>query len=89
MLDEIIKRISENPGIIQENVLILQVFTCEQELRVKPYIGVVRAKNVIDYLEARLGLARRKCLILDDGPNPYDRDCRVGSGMNIYLQRGV
>lgn len=87
-LNDIVVRIRTNPDIIKYNILVLQVFTCVKERQVKPYLGVVRAQRLIDYLEKELGLSRRKCLILDEGPSEFDTNCTVGAGINVYLKPG-
>lgn len=87
-LNDLVVRIRTNPDIIKYNLLVLQVFTCKKEANVKPYIGVVRAQMLINYLETELGLSRRKCLILDDGPSQFDENCTAGSGINVYLRPG-
>jgi len=78
--------IRQYPGIISTHLLVIQVFSCEKELAVKPYLGVCRAQVIVDQLENHLGLARKKCLIRDGGVNAYDPDCLVGSGVNLYLR---
>ena len=88
VLQDLVVRIRANPDIIKYNNLILQVFTCSKESNVKPYIGVVRAQQLVDYLEQELGLSRRKCLILDEGPSQFDEACDFGSGINVYLRPG-
>lgn len=86
VLNDIIVRIQTNPDIIKYNVLVLQVFTCSKERNVKPYLGVVRAQQLVDYLEKELGLSRRKCLIMDEGSSEFDEKCTFGSGINVYLK---
>ena len=85
-LQEIQTLIKLTPGIIKTNLLVIQIFTCPQELVVKPYIGVCRGQVIIDYLEEMVGMPRKKCLIRDAGANQYDEKCLVGSGVNIYLK---
>jgi len=85
-LREIAKMISFTPGIIKTNLLVIQIFSCEKELAVKPYLGVCRGQVVVDYLAKQIGMPRKKCLIQDGGANTYDKDCLAGSGVNIYLK---
>lgn len=85
-LDEIVKLISLQPQMVQRTFVVIQVFTCEQELRVKPYLGVVRAKRVIDYLSTKCNMHRKKFLIQDRGANPLDKDCVAGSGLTLFLK---
>lgn len=75
-----------SPGMMRRTLLVIQVFTCEQELAVKPYIGVCRGQVVIDYLEEAIGLSRKKCLVRDVGSNPLDTDCLAGSAVTLYLK---
>ncbi|MDX1905737.1 MAG: hypothetical protein SF053_01795 [Bacteroidia bacterium] len=74
------------PAILRTNLLVIQIFTCEQELDVKPYIGICRGQVIIDYLEKTLGIPRKKCLIRDLASANYDPDCLAGSGMTLYLK---
>ncbi len=85
-MEKLVKQIQQSPEMIRRNMLIIQVFTCEEELKVKPYIGVVRGQVLIDYLEKTVEMPRKKCLIQDNGKNPYDTECVAGSGANLYLQ---
>jgi hypothetical protein len=78
--------ILQYPGVIATHLLVIQVFSCEKELATKPYLGVCRGQVVVDQLEKKLGLSRKKCLIRDGGINAYDPDCLVGSGVNLYLR---
>ena len=78
--------IAKVPAMIHHNVIVIQVFTCEQEIRVKPYIGACRGQVIVDYFEEVLNLSRKKCLILDSGRNAFDTDCLAGSGVNLYLK---
>jgi len=74
------------PEVIKHNVLIIQAFTCEEELNVKPYLGVCRAYKVAEFLASSLGIPRRKCFIQYKGKEHFDKDCIAGSGINIYLK---
>ncbi|MEM7655587.1 MAG: hypothetical protein AAF399_05615 [Bacteroidota bacterium] len=85
-LQEMMQLIRQYPGTIATHLLVIQVFSCEQELAVKPYLGVCRAQVVIDLLEKELGLSRKKCLIRDGGINAFDPECLAGSGVNLYLR---
>ncbi|MEM6262580.1 MAG: hypothetical protein AAGI38_08745 [Bacteroidota bacterium] len=87
-LDQLASLIKQNPGIIRTNNLIIQVFTCAKEDKAKPYIGTVRAQVIVDYLEQTIGMPRKKCLIQDSGVSPYDKECKSGSGVNLYLRPG-
>ncbi|MEO0896509.1 MAG: hypothetical protein AAFY71_08940 [Bacteroidota bacterium] len=85
-LDKVVNVVLRQPQIIQRTFIVLQVFTCEQELNVKSYLGVVRAKQITDYLTQKLGMPRKKILIQDRGANPLDKDCLAGSGMTLFLK---
>lgn len=85
-LDAIVKLVSLQPQMVQRTFIVIQVFTCEQELHVKPYLGVVRAKRVIDYISSRCNMPRKKFLIQDRGANPLDQDCVAGSGLTLFLK---
>lgn len=85
-LRQMAKLISVTPGLIKTNLLVIQIFSCEKELKVKPYLGVCRGQVVIDYLVNQIGMPRKKCLIQDGGANAYDKECLAGSGVNIYLK---
>ena len=85
-MEKLVKQIQQSPEMVRRNMLIIQVFTCEEELKVKPYIGVVRGQVIIDYLEKAVEMPRKKCLIQDNGKNPYDTECVAGSGANLYLR---
>jgi hypothetical protein len=83
---EIVELARVSPVLFQKNLLVLQIFTCEKELKVKPYLGVCRGQVVIDFLEKEIGMPRKKCLIRDGGANPLDPDCLAGSGVLLYLK---
>lgn len=85
-LRKMAKMISVTPGLVKTNLLIIQIFSCEKELKVKPYLGVCRGQVVIDYLVNQIGMPRKKCLIQDGGANAFDKECLAGSGVNIYLK---
>ena len=85
-LKELSDLIRLTPGIIKTNVLVIQIFSCEQELNIKPYLGVCRGQVIIDYLEKAVGMPRKKCLIQDGGANSYDKKCLAGSGANLYIK---
>lgn len=85
-LEELTTLISQYPGIIATHLLVVQIFSCEKELEIKPYLGVCRGQVVVDYLEQKLGLSRKKCLIRDGGKNAFDPDCTTGSGTYLYLR---
>lgn len=74
------------PALVKNTVLVIQIFTCEKELNVKPYIGVCRGQVIIDYLEKSIGMPRKKCLIRDTGASSFDKECLAGSGGNLYLK---
>lgn len=80
------KLINSTPGVIKNNLLVIQIFSCEKEIKVKPYLGVCRAQVIVDYLEKQIGMPRKKCLIIDAGPNSYDKECLAGSGVNMYIK---
>ncbi|MEM8892079.1 MAG: hypothetical protein AAGD28_29140 [Bacteroidota bacterium] len=82
------KMINTTPGLVKENLLVIQIFSCEKELKVKPYLGVCRGQVIVDYLQQQIGMPRKKCLIQDGGANSYDKECLAGSGVNIYLKPG-
>lgn len=86
LLEQTAVLIRSTPALVHSNVLVLQVFTCEEELLAKPYIGVVRAKLIVDYLEQELGLSRKKCYIQDTGASAFDEDCTAGSGLHLVLR---
>lgn len=86
-LAQLAAQINQSPGIIRNNLLIIQTFTCPEELTAKPYIGAVRGQVIIDYLEKKIGLNRKKCFIQESG-STQDPNCLAGSGANIYLQDG-
>lgn len=86
IMTALVRKIQPYPGMFRSNILIIQVFGCEKELNVKPYLSVVRGQVMIDYLVENLKIPRKKCLIQDLGPSPYDKDCLSGSGANIYLR---
>ncbi|MEM7374715.1 MAG: hypothetical protein AAF587_39350 [Bacteroidota bacterium] len=78
--------IRQYPGIIATHLMVVQIFSCEKELKIKPYLGVCRGQVVVDYLEKELGLSRKKCLIRDGGKNTFDPNCSTGSGTYLYLR---
>ncbi len=86
-LAQLASNIMQYPAIIRDNLLVIQTFTCPLELKIKPYIGAVRGQVIIDYLEKKIGLNRKICLIQESGATA-DIDCLAGSGANIYLQDG-
>ncbi|MDX2284455.1 MAG: hypothetical protein NW241_09845 [Bacteroidia bacterium] len=75
-----------SPVIMRNTVMVIQIFTCEEERKVKPYIGVCRGQVIIDYLESSVGMPRKKCLIRDGGASAFDPECVAGSGANVYLR---
>ena len=85
-LQKVAEFIRITPDLVKTNLLIIQTFTCEKELKVKPYIAAVRGQVVIDFLEKAIGMPRKKCLIRDTGSNAFDKDCLAGSGVNLYLK---
>lgn len=85
-LRKLAKMISQTPGLIKTNQLVIQIFSCEKELKVKPYLGVCRGQVIIDYLVNQIGMPRKKCLIQDGGANAYDKECVAGSGVNLYIK---
>ncbi|MCI4670454.1 MAG: hypothetical protein MRZ79_20125 [Bacteroidia bacterium] len=85
-LDALVKLIQTKPQMVQRTFIVIQVFTCEKELKVKPYLGVVRAKRIVDDLSTRCNMPRKKFLIQDRGANPLDRDCLAGSGLTLFLK---
>ena len=85
-LKKIAELIRITPDLVKTNLIIIQTFTCEKELKIKPYIGTARGQVVIDFLEKTIGMPRKKCLIRDAGVNVYDKDCLAGSGVNVYLR---
>ena len=85
-LQELQTLIKVSPAIVKTNLLVIQIFTCPQELAVKPYLGVCRGQVIIDYLEETIGMPRKKCLIRDGGANQYDEKCLAGSGANLYIK---
>lgn len=87
-LRDLAKLLNMTPGVISNNLLVIQIFSCEKELKIKPYLGVCRGQVIVDYLESQIGMPRKKCLIQDGGANAFDKGCLAGSGVNIYLQRG-
>lgn len=85
-LAELSQLIRQYPQMFRSNLLMVQVFTCEKELAIKPYLGACRGQVVIDYLEQQVGLPRKKCLIQETGSSAYAQDCEAGSGVNLYLK---
>jgi hypothetical protein len=85
-LQQMAEVIKVTPDLVKTNLLIIQTFTCEKELKIKPYLGTVRGQVIIDFLEKTIGMPRKKCLIRDAGSNPLDKDCVAGSGVNVYLR---
>lgn len=85
-LHELVEVIRRFPAIMHKNVLVIQTFTCEKELNVKPYIAACRGQVIIDYLVEAVDMPRKKCFIQDGGPNTFDPDCHVASGVNMYLK---
>jgi hypothetical protein len=85
-METLVRQIKVAPEMMRRNLLIIQVFSCEDELRVKPYIGAVRGQVIIDYLEKNAEMPRKKCLIQDNGKNPFDTECVAGSGANLYIR---
>lgn len=85
-LRKLAKMINQTPGLIKTNQLVIQIFSCEKELKVKPYLGVCRGQVIIDYLVKQIGMPRKKCLIQDGGANTYDKECLAGSGVNLYIK---
>lgn len=85
-LDQVVNLMIRQPQMLQRTFLVLQVFTCEQELKVKSYLGMVRAKLITDYITEKLNMPRKKILIQDRGSNPLDKDCLAGSGMTLFLK---
>lgn len=85
-VERLVVLINTYPDIMKRSLLIIQVFSCEKELKVKPYIGAVRGQIIIDILEKRVDMPRKKCLIQDNGKSPYDAECLAGSGANLYLR---
>ena len=70
------------------NLLVIQVFSCPDELAVKPYLGACRGQVVVDALEDGIDLPRKKCLIIETGANEFDPECAVGNGATLYLKPG-
>jgi|GEM_PF-2416851 len=88
ILNTLAKNIRQVPVMIRNNMLIIQVFSCEKELKVKPYLGVCRGQVIIDYLVETIKMPRKQCLIQDTGASLYDKECLSGSGVNLYLRPG-
>jgi outer membrane protein OmpA-like peptidoglycan-associated protein len=85
-LTQLVEVLRRFPAVLHKNLIIIQTFTCETELNVKPYIAACRGQVVIDYLVEAIGVPRRKCLIQDGGPSQFDKECEIGSGVNLYLK---
>lgn len=85
-LTKLVESLRRFPAVLHSNVIVIQTFTCEQELNVKPYIGACRGQVIIDYLVDAIGVPRKKCLIQDGGSSQFDKDCQIGSGVNLYLK---
>lgn len=83
---ELVEVLRKFPIVLTHNVIVLQTFTCEKELSVKPYISACRGQVLIDYLVEAIHIPRKKCYIQDGGPNKFDPDCEVLSGVNAYLK---
>lgn len=83
---ELVETIQKFPAVLASNVIIVQTFTCEKELNVKPYIAACRGQVLIDYLVEELHMPRKMCFIQDGGPNHYDPECEVLSSVNVYLK---
>ncbi|MEL6652288.1 MAG: hypothetical protein AAFQ87_15915 [Bacteroidota bacterium] len=83
---ELVETIQKFPAVLASNVIIVQTFTCEKELNVKPYIAACRGQVLIDYLVEELHMPRKMCFIQDGGPNRYDPECEVLSSVNVYLK---
>lgn len=85
-LHQLVETLRKFPTVLANNVIVIQTFTCEKELNVKPYIAACRGQVIIDYLVDAINIPRKKCYIQDGGPNKFDPDCEVLSGVNIYLK---
>ena len=86
-LHELVEIIRKFPAVLGGNVIVIQTFTCEKELNVKPYIAACRGQVIIDYLVESINISRKKCYIQDGGPNKFDPECEVLSGVNVYLKK--
>ncbi|MEM6343695.1 MAG: hypothetical protein AAF927_07430 [Bacteroidota bacterium] len=86
-LHELVETIRKFPAVLGGNVIVIQTFTCEKELNVKPYIAACRGQVIIDYLVESINISRKKCYIQDGGPNKFDPECEVLSGVNVYLKK--
>lgn len=86
-LFELVEIIRKFPAVLGGNVIVIQTFTCEKELNVKPYIAACRGQVIIDYLVESINISRKKCYIQDGGPNKFDPDCEILSGVNVYLKK--
>lgn len=85
-LTKLVDALRRFPPVLFKNVIVIQTFTCETELNVKPYIGACRGQVIIDYMVEAIDIPRRKCLIQDGGANSFDKKCELGSGVNLYLK---
>lgn len=86
VMADLVKKLKQSPRIIGSNLFVIQVYACEKELNVKPYLSVVRGQLLIDYLVENLSISRKKCFIQDSGPNKEDTGCLSRSGANIFIR---
>ena len=85
-LTKLVEALRRFPPVMYQNVIVIQTFTCESELKVRPYIGACRGQVIIDYMVDAIDIPRRKCYIQDGGANKFDKKCELGSGVNLYLK---
>lgn len=74
------------PAIIEDNVIVLQMSCCKEELAMKPYLPACRAQWVINYLHDNFRIPYNKCVILDLGPNEKDPKCLLGNTLTMYIK---
>lgn len=78
--------INNKPSIIKYNRLVIQTFSCPNEIAAKPYIGACRGQWIVDFLEKVVLLSRTKCTIIEGGAPKNGIPCQGNSGAILYLK---
>lgn len=74
------------PSVIKHNRLVIQTFSCPQEIAAKPYLGACRGQWIVDFLEKSVLLSRTKCNIIEGGAQKANTQCQGNSGVILYIK---
>ena len=90
-LDRVVKSYLKFEDIIKEKGLRFKLggCYCYNEMQIDPFIGVKRAKVVVDFLERRTNLARDEIYMIDLGPCDIVPSTYLGSEPFCYLSEVI